>query len=873
VKILSAGYKDRKGVFMKKTQTWAALFAALAFGALVLTGCSNPVSNRTPQTEEDSPDIPAGFGTIRVSLTQGEARTIMPAPVLSDLYLKYWFTKDSLSPEEKSPEGGVFTLEPGTYTLWVEAFVDSAKTELAADGSSASFVISAGTDLGTVNVALRPIASEGTGSLVFSLTYPVGGAVEYLTLTRIAGAETIDLITGVTPSGGDPLVFSGEKTGIASGYYQLDVRIRDGAGAYAGKSETAHIYQNLSAQAVYVFTAEDFSLYTVSFSAGAGSGTAPASIAANDGSDITLPGSGGMTAPANKFFIGWSDGATLHWPEDPYTVNGSVTLTARWELTAISEVEAYLDHAADGGAANPVPLPVNLALGGGGWAALLSALDTAGKYVALDLTDSAITGMSGTTGEFDPGTANTGEKYIVSLVLPDTATSIKAGNISTGAFGNFFTLTSVSGIGITAVSDAAFRYRTSLVELSFPAAISIGAFAFEGCTSLAALSLPAAASIGGGAFHGCTSLAVLDLPAVVSIDNFAFEGCMSLAALSLPATLTTIGYAPFTGCVNLITITVDPDNTAFKAQSGMLLNKAGTTLIAYPAATGKVTLDSVTAIGDFAFYGCTFLAEMSLPVATSIGNQAFYNCTSLAELSLPAAISIGYQAFYGCTSLTSVNLPVAASIDGYAFTGGTSLAALSLPAVTSIGDGAFGVCPSLAELSLPAMPPIVGNSMFYNINGIAQTITVKVLAASVSAYNTTWQTAFKGVGGSASALNTGSSAGTANTNITLILLAQYDDVSANVTLWANQDGGILGSSQDMRISKTASGNPSSFTVTVAGAYTLVQWQVNGIPLGSLGNPLTIAAADYAAGKTYILGVQVTKDGVPYSTDIRFTVEA
>jgi hypothetical protein len=147
--------------------------------------------------------------------------------------------------------------------------------------------------------------------------------------------------------------------------------------------------------------------------------------------------------------------------------------------------------------------------------------------------------------------------------------------------------------------------------------------------------------------------------------------------------------------------------------------------------------------------------------------------------------------------------------------------------------------------------------MFYNINSIAQTITVKVLASSVSAYDTTWQTAFKD----------------GNANITLILQAQYDDVLANVTLWANEDGSILGSPTDMRISKTASGNPNSFTVTVTGVYTLVQWQVNGVPLGSLGNPLTIAAADYAAGKTYILGVQVTKDGVPYSTDIRFTVEA
>jgi hypothetical protein len=337
--------------------------------------------------------------------------------------------------------------------------------------------------------------------------------------------------------------------------------------------------------------------------------------------------------------------------------------------------------------------------------------------------------------------------------------------------------------------------------------------------------------------------------------------------------LTTIGSNPFVRCVNLTTITIDPGNTAFKTQGGMLLNKAGTTLIAYySGATDMVTLDSVTAIGDSAFNGCTSLTEVSFPVAISIGSFAFDDCTSLTEVSFPAATSIGSFAFYYCTSLTEVSLPAVTSIGDYAFANCTSLTEVSLPAATSIGTSAFFNCTSLAELSLPAAPPTVGYNMFSYID-TARTITVKVLAASVSAYNTTWQAAFKGVGGSASALNTGSSAGTENTNITLILQAQYDDISANVTLWANEDGSILGSPQNITISKTASGNPDSFTVTVAGAYTLVQWQVNGIPLGSLGNPLTIAAADYAAGNTYILGVQVTKDGAPYSTDIRFTVEA
>jgi hypothetical protein len=911
---------------MKKMQTWTVIFAVLALGALVLTGCPSPVSNKPSQTEEDSPDVPVGFGLVRVNLTQGEARTVMPLPVLGSLYFKYWFTKDSLSPEEKSPESGVFTLEPGTYTLRVEAFVDPAKTELAADGTSASFVVTSGTEPGTVNVALRPIVSEGTGSLAFSLTYPAGGAVEYLTLTRIAGAETIDLAAGVTPSGSEPLVFSGEKTGISSGYYWLNVRIRDGIGRYAGKTEAVHIYQNLSAQAVYVFTADDFSIYTVTFSAGTGGGAAPASVNLNGGADITLPGSTGMIAPANKFFIGWSDGASLYWADDLYTVSGSVTLTARWELTAISEVEAYLGHAAGGGKANPVPLPVNLTLGGGGWDALLSALDTAGKYTALDLSDSAITGMSATAGEFDTGEANTGEKYIVSLVLPGTVTSIKAGFFDFVAvrrfatFRNFTALTNVSGIGVTAVGEYAFSYCTSLADLSLPAVASIGGDAFSGCTSLTGVILPEAVSIGNSAFSNCTSLTGVILPEAVSIgkhafsncasltgvilqkavsiDNFAFVGCMALATVNLPATLTTIGSNPFSGCVNLTTITVDPGNTAFKALGGMLLNKAGTTLIAYPSASGMVTLDSITSIGEYAFSTCLFLAEVSLPAATSIGEYAFSTCPSLTAVNLPAAASIGEYAFEFCMSLAAVNLPAAASIGEYAFEFCTSLAAVSLPAAVSIGDQAFWSCTSLvtvnlpaatsigyatfrectslatvslpaavfigayafygctslAELTLPATPPTVGGYMFLDIN-TAPTITIKV-AGSVSAYDTTWQTAFKG----------------GNDNITLILLGQDDGVSANITLWANEDGSILGSPQNMTISKTASGNPDSFTVTVAGAYTLVQWQVNGIPLSALGNPLTIAAADYAAGNTYILGVQVTKDGAPYSTDIRFTVE-
>jgi hypothetical protein len=269
-----------------------------------------------------------------------------------------------------------------------------------------------------------------------------------------------------------------------------------------------------------------------------------------------------------------------------------------------------------------------------------------------------------------------------------------------------------------------------------------------------------------------------------------------------------------------------------------------------------VSLPAATSIGNGAFAYCTSLEEVSLPAAESIGANAFSGCTSLEEAILLKATSIASSAFQNCTSLAAVSLPAAESIGNRAFFYCPLLAKVSLPVAESIGGEAFLGCTSLAELTLPATPPAVGSNMFIYID-TAQTVTVKVLAASVSAYDETWQNAFKG----------------GNTNITLILQAQYDEVLVNVILWANEDGSILGSTQeDISISKTATGYPDSFTVTMAGAYTLVQWQVNGVPLGSLGNPLTIAAADYATGKTYILGALVTKDGVPYSTDFRFTVE-
>jgi hypothetical protein len=262
--------------------------------------------------------------------------------------------------------------------------------------------------------------------------------------------------------------------------------------------------------------------------------------------------------------------------------------------------------------------------------------------------------------------------------------------------------------------------------------------------------------------------------------------------VNLPASLMTIASTSygtsygtsFLYCSALTTITVDIGNTTFSASSDgkMLLNKAGTTLIAYPSATGAVTLPAtittigdyafedcdslssvslpnVTTIGDVAFLGCTSLSSVSLPEVTTIGNGAFQNCESLSSVSLPEVTTIGGSAFEGCESLSSVSLPAVTTIGNYAFEDCDSLTTVSLPNVTTIDHGAFygcdslttvslpkvttidytafAGCESLSSVSLPATPPTIGSDIFYR-TGSSGTITITVPSGAVSAYTTAW---------------------------------------------------------------------------------------------------------------------------------------
>jgi hypothetical protein len=107
---------------------------------------------------------------------------------------------------------------------------------------------------------------------------------------------------------------------------------------------------------------------------------------------------------------------------------------------------------------------------------------------------------------------------------------------------------------------------------------------------------------------------------------------------------------------------------------------------AYTRITSVVIPNTVTKIGDRAFFNAAF-TSITLPTSlVTIGSQAFGMLANLTSITIPNTVrTIGNNAFYDCSQLTSVTLP------------NNSTATL-----TTIGSLAFGNCRELTTVTIPA---------------------------------------------------------------------------------------------------------------------------------------------------------------------------
>lgn len=237
-------------------------------------------------------------------------------------------------------------------------------------------------------------------------------------------------------------------------------------------------------------------------------------------------------------------------------------------------------------------------------------------------------------------------------------------------------------------------------------------------------------SIGASAFSGCykkersevaAEEVMLIIGEIVEDGNIYDEStnrknhedyeANGLKYVSIPNSVTKIGDEAFFQCKNLTNVLL-PDS----------IKQIGREAFSLCSSLNKVTIPKgVTSIKYKAFYNCGNLKSILMQGGiTTIGREAFENCYNLTNITLPNSLTeIGSEAFSNCQKLTNVSIPEGVTSIGYgAFYGCLSLNHITIPdGVTEIGKIAFYDCPNLKNVSIPSSVTTIGTMAFCsNIN-------------------------------------------------------------------------------------------------------------------------------------------------------------
>ena len=378
-------------------------------------------------------------------------------------------------------------------------------------------------------------------------------------------------------------------------------------------------------------------------------------------------------------------------------------------------------------------------------------------------------------------------EYSGNVVIPENVTCngivYNVTRIGSYAFCDCTELTSVEiPNSVTFIDDCAFWGCSELTSVKIPDSVTfLGLSAFKNCIKLANIEIPdCVTTIKKYAFDNTAwydsqaegivyvgkvlykykgtmpeNTVVLIPEGTLSIAESAFYECKGLTTVIIPASLIELNDRVFEGCSSLADIIVKNGNTKYDSRENCnaVIKTESNTLVVGCKST--IIPNSVTGIGEFAFYNCTGLTSISIPNGvTTIGHASFGGCTELASITIPSSVRyISDFTFFCCSSIenivvddrndyfdsrencnaiieTSTNtllvgcentiIPDGVTAIGHlAFSGRTGLTSITIPnSVTRIEDGAFYECTGLESIKIPNSVTSIGSEVFYGCKSL-----------------------------------------------------------------------------------------------------------------------------------------------------------